>query len=190
VIGTGVVTAMLFNSSVTKILGLELQASQLNGTTKNIASPRVVTANGTEAIIEQGVQIPYQTVSLQGTNVLFKKAILSLTVTPQITPDDNINMKVDVTQDSVGEIINTTVGGIPSINTKKISTQVLIDNGGTVVIGGVYLQDEISTTPKVPLLGDIPFFGWLFKNQTDTNSKRELLVFISPKILSDSLNLR
>jgi len=112
VIGTGVVTAMLFNSSVTKILGLELQASQLNGTTKNIASPRVVTANGTEAIIEQGVQIPYQTVSLQGTNVLFKKAILSLTVTPQITPDDNINMKVDVTQDSVGEIINTTVGGM------------------------------------------------------------------------------
>ncbi|CAH1089900.1 type IV pilus secretin family protein [Candidatus Nitrotoga sp. 1052] len=189
-IGTGVVTAMLFNSSVTKILGLELQASQLNGITNNIASPRVVTANGTEAVIEQGVQIPYQTVSLQGTNVLFKKAILSLTVTPQITPDDNINMKVEVTQDSVGEIINSTVGGIPSINTKKISTQVLIDNGGTVVIGGVYTQDELRTTPKVPLLGDIPILGWLFKTQTDTNNKRELLVFISPKILSDSLNLR
>lgn len=189
-IGTGVVTAMLFNSSVTKILGLELQASQLNGVTNNIASPRVVTANGTEAVIEQGVQIPYQTVSLQGTNVLFKKAILSLTVTPQITPDDNINMKVEVTQDSVGEIINSTVGGIPSINTKKISTQVLIDNGGTVVIGGVYTQDELRTTPKVPLLGDIPFLGWLFKTQTDTNNKRELLVFISPKILSDNLNLR
>ena len=189
-IGTGVVTAMLFNSSATKILGLELQASQLNGIAKNIASPRVVTANGIEAIIEQGVQIPYQTVSLQGTNVLFKKAILSLTVTPQITPDDNINMKVEVTQDSVGEIINTTTGGVPSINTKKISTQVLIDNGGTVVIGGVYTQDELRTTPKVPLLGDIPILGWLFKNQTDTNNKRELLVFISPKILSDSLNLR
>lgn len=189
-IGTGVVTAMLFNSSATKILGLELRASQLNGITKNIASPRVVTANGIEAIIEQGVQIPYQTVSLQGTNVLFKKAILSLTVTPQITPDDNINMKVEVTQDSVGEIINTTTGGVPSINTKKISTQVLIDNGGTVVIGGVYTQDELRTTPKVPLLGDIPILGWLFKNQTDTNNKRELLVFISPKILSDSLNLR
>jgi type IV pilus assembly protein PilQ len=127
---------------------------------------------------------------LQGTNVLFKKAILSLVVTPQITPDDNINMKVEVTQDSVGEIINTTTGGVPSINTKKISTQVLIDNGGTVVIGGVYTQDELRTTPKVPLLGDIPILGWLFKNQTDTNNKRELLVFISPKILSDSLNLR
>ncbi|MCX7195473.1 MAG: type IV pilus secretin PilQ [Proteobacteria bacterium] len=189
-IGTGVVTALLFNSSVTKILGLELQASQLNGITKNIASPRVVTANGTEAVIEQGVQIPYQTVSLQGTNVLFKKAILSLTVTPQITPDDNINMKVEVTQDSVGEIINSTVGGIPSINTKKISTQVLVDNGGTVVIGGVYIQDELKNDSKVPLLGDIPFLGWLFKSQTDTNNKRELLVFISPKILSDSLNLR
>lgn len=189
-IGTGVVTALLFNSSVTKILGLELQASQLNGITKNIASPRVVTANGTEAKIEQGVQIPYQTVTLQGTNVLFKDAILSLTVTPQITPDDNINMKVEVTQDSVGEIINTTVGGIPSINTKKIRTQVLVDNGGTVVIGGIYTQDEILSTPKVPLLGDIPILGWLFKSQTNTNNKRELLVFISPKILSDSLNLR
>jgi type IV pilus assembly protein PilQ len=189
-IGTGVVTALLFNSSATKILGLELQASQLNGITKNIASPRVVTANGTEAKIEQGVQIPYQTVSLQGTNVLFKDAILSLTVTPQITPDDNINMKVEVTQDSVGEVINSTAGGIPSINTKKIRTQVLIDNGGTVVIGGVFTQEEAISTPKVPLLGDIPILGWLFKSQTTTNNKRELLVFISPKILSDSLNLR
>ena len=191
-IGTGVVTAMLFNSSVTKILGLELQASQLNGITNNIASPRVVTANGTEAIIEQGVEIPYQTtVSLTAPpTISFKKALLSLTVTPQITPDDNVNMKVEVTQNAVGEIINTTAGGVPSINTKKISTQVLIDNGGTVVIGGVYTQDELRTTPKVPLLGDIPILGWLFKTQTDTNNKRELLVFISPKILSDSLNLR
>ena len=190
VVGTGVVTAMLFNSSVTKILGLELQASQENGITKNIASPRVVTANGTEAKIEQGVQIPYQTVSLQGTNVLFKDALLSLTVTPQITPDDNINMKVEVTQDAVGDVVNTTTGGVPSINTKKIRTQVLIDNGGTVVIGGVYSQDELKNASKVPLLADIPILGWLFKTQIDTNNKRELLVFISPKILSDSLNLR
>jgi len=190
-IGTGVVTAMLFNASATRMLGLELQASQLNGITKAIASPRVVTANGTEAVIEQGVEIPYQTVTpLQGATVLFKQAILSLTVTPQITPDDNINMRVKVTQDSVGEITNTAAGGVPSINTKKISTQVLIDNGGTVVIGGVYTQEELRTTPKVPLLGDIPILGWLFKSQTDTNNKRELLVFISPKILSDSLNLR
>ena len=190
VVGTGVVTAMLFNSSLSKILGLELQASQENGITKNIASPRVVTANGAEARIEQGVQIPYQTVSLQGTNVLFKDAVLSLTVTPQITPDDNINMKVEVTQDAVGDVVNTTTGGVPSINTKKIRTQVLIDNGGTVVIGGVYIQDDIKATSKVPLLADIPILGWLFKTQTDTNNKRELLVFISPKILSDSLNLR
>ena len=189
-IGTGVVTAMLFNSSMSRVLGLELQASQLTGITKNIASPRVVTANGTEASIEQGVQIPYQSVSLQGTNVLFKKATLSLTVIPQITPDDNINMKVEVTQDSVGEILSATTGGVPSINTKKIHTQVLIDNGGTVVIGGVYTQDEVRSTPQVPLLGDIPILGWFFKSQTDTNDKRELLVFISPKILSDSLNLR
>lgn len=190
VVGTGVVTAMLFNSSVSKILGLELQASQENGITKNIASPRVVTANGTEAKIEQGVQIPYQAVSLQGVNVLFRDALLSLTVTPQITPDDNINMKVEVTQDSVGEVISTSTGGVPTINTKKIRTQVLIDNGGTVVIGGVYSQDELKNDSKVPLLGDIPILGWLFKTQIDTNNKRELLVFISPKILSDSLNLR
>ena len=190
VIGTGVVTALLFNSSVSKILGLELQASQVNGITKNIASPRVVTANGTEARIEQGVQIPYQAVSLQGVNVLFRDAVLSLTVTPQITPDDNINMKVEVTQDAVGEVIGTSTGGVPSINTKKIRTQVLIDNGGTVVIGGVYNQDESKNESKVPLLGDVPILGWLFKTQIDTNNKRELLVFISPKILSDSLNLR
>ena len=191
-IGTGVVSAMLFNSSVTKILGLELQASQLNGISKEISSPRVVTANGTEATIEQGVEIPYQTTTSAtiAPTILFKKALLSLTVTPQITPDDNINMKVEVTQDSVGTIINTSAGGVPSINTKKISTQVLVDNGGTVVIGGVYTQNELKSTPKVPLLGDIPLIGWLFKSQTDTNNKRELLVFISPKILSDSLNLR
>lgn len=193
-IGSGVVTAMLFNSSLSKILGLELQASQLNGVTKEISSPRVVTANGTEAIIEQGVEIPYQTST--GANIAptisFKKAILSLTVTPQITPDDNINMKVVVTQDSVGALVGSGAGtgGVPSINTRKVSTQVLIDNGGTVVVGGVYTQAEVSSTPKVPLLGDIPFIGWLFKSQTNTNNKRELLVFISPKILSDSLNLR
>ena len=192
VIGTGVVSAMLFNSSVTKILGLELQASQLNGITKEISSPRVVTANGTEAVIEQGVEIPYQTTisATVAPTILFKKALLSLTVTPQITPDDNINMKVEVTQDSVGTIINTSAGGVPSINTKKISTQVLVDNGGTVVIGGVFTQNELESTPKVPLLGDIPIIGWLFKNRTNTNNKRELLVFISPKILSESLNLR
>ena len=189
-LGAGVVTALLFNSSASKILGLELQASQENGITKNIASPRVVTANGTEARIEQGVQIPYQAVSLQGVNVLFRDAVLSLTVTPQITPDDNINMKVEVTQDAVGEVIGTSTGGVPSINTKKIRTQVLIDNGGTVVIGGVYNQDESKNESKVPLLGDVPILGWLFKTQIDTNNKRELLVFISPKILSDSLNLR
>ena len=189
-IGSGVLTAMLFNSSVTKILGLELEASQINGVTKNIASPRVVTANGSEALIQQGVQIPYSVVSLQGTNVMFKDAMLGLTVTPQITPDDNINMKVKVTQDSVGEIVGSSTGNVPSINTKTISTQVLIDNGGTVVIGGVYIQDEINTDQKVPLLGDIPLLGWFFKTKSDTSNKRELLVFISPKILSDSLNLR
>ena len=158
----------------------------MDGKTKSIASPRVVTANGIEASIEAGVEIPYATFSAQGTQVQFKKAVLSLKVTPQITPDDNISMIINVNQDTVGTIFF----GIPSINTKKVSTQVLVENGGTVVIGGVYTQENLHTENKVPLLGDVPLLGWLFKNQEKRDDKKELLIFITPKILKDSLNLR
>ena len=184
---TGGVSLSIFDPTASKVLTLELIASELDGKTKAIASPRVVTANGTEASIEAGVEVPYQQESSSGgTTIAFKKASLILKVTPQITPDDNVNMKVDVSQDTVGDIFD----GVPSINTKKVNTQVLVENGGTVVIGGVYTQDESQSTEKVPLLGDIPLLGWLFKNQTKTDNKRELLIFITPKVLTDKLNLR
>ena len=182
--GLGGLTMTLFNAAATRTLTLELNASAIDGTTKNIASPRVVTSDKTAATIESGVEVPYQQASSSGaTNVAFKKAVLGLTVTPQITPEDSVTMKISVSQDSVGNIFS----GVPSINTKKVDTQVLVDNGGTVVIGGVYTQDESDSTSKVPGLGDIPILGWMFKNNTRAKSKKELLVFITPKILKDTL---
>ena len=177
----------LFNASATKVLQLEIDASEDDGSSKNIASPRVMTANSTEATIATGVQIPYQTTSgTLGTTTTFAQANLSLKVTPQITPDDHINLKVEVNNDTQGAM--TTAG--PIIDTNKITTQVLVENGGTVVIGGVYTLDQSDATSKVPLLGDLPGIGWLFKTQTKTEAKKELLIFITPKILKDSLNLR
>ncbi len=184
----GGLTLALFNAAATKTLTLELTAAETDGTSKNIASPRVVTADQKAATIKSGVQIPY-TVPGSGSSpptTAFKDATLSLTVTPQITPDDHVNMDVNVTQDTVGALY----GGIPSINNKQVTTQVLVENGGTVVIGGVYTQDVTDVTNKVPLLGDVPVLGWLFKNDLKTESKSELLIFITPKILKDSLNLR
>ena len=182
--GLGGLTMTLFNAAATKTLTLELNASAIDGTTKNIASPRVVTGDKTPATIESGVEVPYLQASSSGaTSVAFKKAVLSLVVTPQITPEDSVTMKVAVTQDSVGNIY----AGVPSINTKKVDTQVLVENGGTVVIGGVYTQDESDSTSAVPGLSDIPVLGWLFKQNTQVKSKKELLVFITPKILKDTL---
>jgi len=182
--GLGGLTMTLFNAAATKTLTLELNASAIDGTTKNIASPRVVTGDKTPATIESGVEVPYLQASSSGAaNVAFKKAVLSLVVTPQITPEDSVTMKVSVTQDSVGNIF----AGVPSINTKKVDTQVLVENGGTVVIGGVYNQDESDSTSAVPGLSDIPVMGWLFKQNTQVKSKKELLVFITPKILKDTL---
>lgn len=184
--GTGGLTLSFYDPTATKTLNLELNASELDGNTKNIASPRVVTGDKLEANIESGVEIPYlQATSSGATNVAFKKAVLSLKVTPQITPDDHISMKVAVNQDVVGNIY----AGVPSINTKQVQTSVLVENGGTVVIGGIYTQDDSDSTQKVPLFGDIPVLGWLFKTNTVIKTKKELLVFITPKILKDSLNL-
>lgn len=183
----GALTLSLFNPAATKTLSLELNASEIDGRTKSIASPRVVTADATEATISQGVQIPYQQATSSGaTSVSFKDATLSLKVTPKITPDDNVNMKLNVNQDTVG----STFGGVPSVNTNQISTQVLVENGGTVVIGGIYKQTENNTVNKVPVMGDIPVLGWLFKNTDRTDNKTELLVFITPRILKDALNIR
>ena len=184
----GSVNVSLFDALATKTLSLELNASEIDGTTKSIASPRVMTGDSTPATIKSGVQIPYTTPggTLGGAaTVSFADAVLGLTVTPKITPDDRIMMTVDLHDDTVGSLY----GGIPSINSKEVSTTVLVENGGTVVIGGIYTQALINTVAKVPTLGDIPILGWLFKNDTKQDSKSELLVFITPKILKDSLNI-
>jgi type IV pilus assembly protein PilQ len=184
--GGGGVLGLVFTAANGKALNLELTASQIDGKSKSIASPRVLTADSTPALIEAGTEIPYATVSAAGTNIQFKPAKLTLKVTPKVTPDDKVNMKVTLNQDTVG----ATYGGVPSINTKKVDTQVLVENGGTLVIGGVYTQNETEAKNSVPLLADIPLLGWFFKNETKSADKRELLVFITPRIMTESLNLQ
>lgn len=183
----GALSFVLFNSGLGKFLNLELSALQADGRGKIISNPRVVTADQMEATIEQGTEIPYQQATSSGaTSVSFKKASLSLKVKPQITPDDNVIMDLKVNKDSRGT--DTAAG--PAIDTKQISTQVLVENGGTVVIGGIYTQDERTTVTKVPLFGDIPVVGNLFKNTQKRDDKTELLIFVTPRILKDTLNLR
>lgn len=183
----GVFSFLLFNDKSTKFLNLELSALQADGKGKIISSPRVITADKIEATIEQGTEIPYQQATSSGaTSVSFRKATLSLKVKPQITPDDNVIMNLRVNKDSVGQ--NTLSG--PAIDTKQVVTEVLVENGGTVVIGGIYTQDERSTTTKVPVLGDLPYIGFMFKNNQRVDDRRELLIFISPKIIKEGASLR
>ena len=186
--GTGGILLSMFNKSATKLLTLELNASETDGITKDIASPKVVTADKAKASIKSGVEIPYTIAGAVGLppTTAFKTAALSLDVTPHITPDNNINMLLVASQDTVG----TLYSGIPSINSKMISTEVLVDNGGTVVVGGVFTQTVADTVNKVPLLGDIPVLGWMFKNKIKSDAKNELLIFVTPKIMQDSMNLR
>ncbi|MGH8371239.1 MAG: type IV pilus secretin PilQ [Gammaproteobacteria bacterium] len=169
------------------LINLELSALQAEGKGEVVSSPRVITANQSKAHIEQGVQIPYQQSASSGaTTVSFKNAVLSLDVTPQITPDDRIIMDLDVHKDSVGQNVSTGTGGsVPSIDTRDVQTQVLVNNGDTVVLGGVYETTKNTTVTKVPLLGDIPLLGWLFRNTITANNKDELLIFVTPKILMD-----
>lgn len=183
----GAFSMLLFNSSLSKVLSLELTALETDSKGKVISSPRVVTSDKTEAVIETGTEVPYQQASSSGaTNVAFKKATLNLTVKPQITPDDNVIMDIKVNKDSVGQIY----AGVPSIDTNKVATQVLVENGGTVVIGGVYSQVESFGEDKVPVLGDIPVVGNLFKSSSRIDNKNELLIFITPKIMQDAMSLR
>lgn len=185
----GVVSMVLFKAGATKFLNLELSALQADGKGKTISNPRVLTADQMEATIEQGTEIPYLQASSSGaTTVAFKKAVLSLKVKPQITPDDNIIMDLKINNDEPD--YQHITAGVPPLLTKQVSTQVLVENGGTVVIGGIYTQKLDDTTTKVPLLGDIPIIGFLFKNNLTKDEKTELLVFVTPKILKDSLNLR
>jgi type IV pilus assembly protein PilQ len=172
----------LFSPSVAKFLDLELSALEADGRGKLVSSPRIVTAHNQKALIEQGTEFPYQQATSSGaTSVSFRKATLKLEVTPQITPEGNIILDLDINKDSRGE---TTAAGI-AIDTKHVKTQVLVENGGTVVIGGIFELTEQDTVTKVPLLGDIPIAGNLFKNSNRNTSKQEMLVFITPKMIAD-----
>ncbi len=165
------------------ILQLELQALQLEGRGEVISNPRVVTANQKEATIEQGTEIPFQEASSSGaTSTSFKKAVLSLKVTPQITPDDRVIMDLAVNQDTVGQEFS----GIPSVDTRSVTTQVLVDNGDTVVLGGIYEQTQREDIEKVPFFGDLPYLSWLFKTTSVRDDKRELIIFVTPRILKDA----
>jgi type IV pilus assembly protein PilQ len=172
----------LFGATANRFLNLEISALEAEGRGNIVSSPRVVTADQTKARIEQGEEIPYQQATSSGaTSVAFKKASLRLEVTPQITPEGNVILDLEVNKDSRGAL---TAAG-PAINTKQVKTQVLVENGGTVVIGGIFTQDEANEVNKVPLLGDIPFLGYLFQNRVKSTRKTEMLVFITPKIVTD-----
>ena len=174
------------------LIDLELTALEAEGRGEIVSTPRVITANQKEARIEQGVEIPYQQSASSGaTTIQFKKAVLSLTVTPQITPDNNIIMDLRVHKDSVGDIISTGgLGGtVPSIDTRAVETQVLVADGQTVVLGGIYETERRETINKVPFLGDIPFLGALFRSTQRTDNKAELLIFVTPRILTEGSSI-
>jgi type IV pilus assembly protein PilQ len=177
----------LFSAASNRVLALELSALESDGRGKIVSSPRVIAYDKTKAIIEQGSEVPYQMATSSGaTAVSFRKAVLKLDVVPQITPDGNISLELDVSKDSVGSV---TAAG-PVIETKHIKTQVLVDNGGTVVIGGIYTEDQKDTDTKVPFFGDLPVVGLLFQNKIKVVKKSETLVFITPKLVNDLVGSR
>ncbi|CCQ10811.1 Type IV pilus biogenesis protein PilQ [Pseudoalteromonas luteoviolacea B = ATCC 29581] len=170
------------------LIDLELSALEQENKGEIIASPSITTANQKKARIEQGTEIPYvESASSGATTVTFKKAVLSLEVTPQITPDNKIILDLLITQDTRGDVVQTPTGSAVAINTQKIQTQVLVENGQTVVLGGIYQQQIVNAVKKVPLLGDLPYVGTLFRNTSEFNEKKELLIFVTPKILHEGL---
>jgi type IV pilus assembly protein PilQ len=173
------------------IVDLELTALQAEGRGEIVSTPRVITANQKEAIIKQGVEIPYQQSASSGaTTTQFKEAVLSLTVTPQITPDNNIIMDLFVSKDSVGQLTPSATGGlVPSIDTRSVQTQVLVRDGQTVVLGGIYETERRETINKVPFLGDIPGVGFLFRSTSNVSNKAELLIFVTPRILNEGSSI-
>ncbi len=185
----GAIGVALLGSSY--LVNLELSAAQNDGRGEVISSPRVITANQKQATIMQGVEIPYQESASSGaTTTQFKKAVLSLKVTPLITPDNRVLLDINVSDDSVGQLVQSATGGtVPSINTRQIITQVLVNDGQTVVLGGILDTTKSNAADKVPYLGDIPVLGHLFKTTTRINDKTELLVFITPEILREGSNL-
>ena len=177
----------LFGAAANRFLNLEISALEADGKGKIVSSPRVITADQVKALIEQGEELPYQTATSSGATALqFRKANLKLEVTPQITPEGNVILDVDVTKDSVGR---QTAAGF-AIDTKHVKTQVLVENGGTVVIGGIFEQTDRDEITKVPVLGDIPYLGNLFKTKSRTSNKTELLIFLTPKVVSERTSAR
>ncbi|QKO22842.1 type IV pilus secretin PilQ [Rhodoferax sp. BAB1] len=177
----------IFGENAARFLNLEISALEADGKGKVVSSPRVVTADKVKAVIEQGTELPYQIASASGaTSIAFRKANLMLEVTPQITPEGNVILELDINKDTVGQ---STPAGF-AIDTKHVKTQVLVENGGTVVIGGIFTQAEAEDTAKVPFFGDLPGLGVLFRNKVKRSEKREMLVFITPKALTDRTSLR
>jgi len=173
----------------TWLVDLELSALQSEGRGKILGNPRLLTADKKEAFIEQGVEIPYLEASSSGAaTVSFRKAVLGLTVTPQITPDDQVILDLNITSDSVGELFGIAGSEVPSINTREMTTQVLVSNGETVVLGGVYEQVTSDTVDKVPFFGDLPGVGILFRKNVSEDNKEEMLIFVTPKIVKDGLS--
>ena len=174
----------LFNAGANQFLNLEISAMEADGKGRVVASPRVITADQTKALIEQGTELPYQVSNGNGAaSISFRKANLKLEVTPQITPEGAVVLELDIAKDSVGQI--TTAGY--AINTKHVKTQVLVDNGGTVVIGGILEAADKDDVAKVPGLGQLPGLGWLFKSQQLTQRKTEMLIFVTPRVLADAV---
>ncbi|NML43232.1 type IV pilus secretin PilQ [Ramlibacter sp. G-1-2-2] len=173
----------LFNVGAGRFLNMELSALEADGKGKVVSSPRVITANQAKALIEQGTEFPYQQATSSGaTSVSFRKATLKLEVTPQITPDGNVILDLEISKDSKGE---TTAAGV-AIDTKHVHTQALVENGGTVVIGGIFEMTDSDSDSHVPVLGELPGLGMLFRARTTSRSKQEMLVFITPRILQDA----
>lgn len=167
-------------------VNMELSAAQAESRAEVMSNPRVITANQSTARIETGSEIPYVSQTSSGaTDVEFKKAVLSLEVTPHITPDNRVSMVVSVTNDSIGDIFQ----GIPSINTNEVTSNVLVNNGQTIVLGGIYTEGSTTATSKVPFFGDLPIAGRLFRNESKSNNKKELLIFMTPKIIDEELNI-
>jgi type IV pilus assembly protein PilQ len=183
----GAFSLILFNAGLTKFLNLEVSAAEADAKLKTISSPRVLTADQVEAIVEQGIEIPYQQATSSGaTSVSFRKANLSLKVKPQITPDGNVIMTLDVNKDIPGA---STPAGV-QISTKHVKTEVLVENGGTVVIGGIYEEIDNVNSARTPFFGDLPYIGFLFRNTATTRNKTELLIFITPRIMNERLTGR
>ena len=178
--------ATLFSPTANRFLNLEISALQAEGRGQLVSSPRLITTNQNAALIEQGVQIPFTTTSQDGTQTIFRNATLRLEVTPQVTPDGGVILNVQINKDSPGEV---TRDGL-TINTKRIQTQVLVENGGTVVIGGIFESQESNDVNQVPLLGDLPVLGHLFRSTSRSTDKRELLIFLTPRVLTTGTALR